>query len=262
MDEPQVTQREKGTNSNIKWILLILGVGCALLACIILVIGLVVAFFIPVPGEGFNEVIEGLEVTQPADTDPFTPQPDDSLIPESKYDPLADNNKMGDPDAPVTIIVYSDFQCVYCMNYWEETEPQIIENYVETGQVYYIYHSFGGFLGPDSATAAEAAYCAGDQGMFWDYHDILFQNWAGEGTGNYSDDRLRGYADAIGLDANEFSDCLESGAHNSTVKQDFTEGQANGIRATPSFLINGELVEGALPYSKFETVIEAALGDE
>jgi len=252
MNEPQVTQKEKETNSNIKWILLIVGGGCALLACIVLVIALAAALFFPVAGRSFSEVTEELE----------TPQPDDSLIPESKYYPLADTNKMGDPDAPVTIILYSDFQCVYCMNYWEETEPQIIENYVETGQVYYIYHSFGDFLGPDSATAAEAAYCAGDQGMFWDYHDILFQDWTGEGTGNYSYDRLRGYADAIGLDVNEFSDCLESGAHKTTVEQDVTDAQANGIRATPSFLINGELVEGALPYSEFESVIEAALGNE
>jgi protein-disulfide isomerase len=261
MNEPQVTQEEKGTKSNTKWILLIAGGGCALLACIALVIALAVALLFPVTGQVFNKVTEELESPQPAIDD--APQPlDETPIPESKYYPLAVENMLGDPDAPVTIIVYSDFQCIYCMNYWEDTEPQIIENYVKTGQVYYIYHSFGDFLGPESATAAEAAYCAGDQDMFWDYHDLLFQNWAGEGTGDYSPDRLRGYAEELGLDANQFTDCLESGAHASTVDQDVTEGQANGIRATPSFLINGELVEGALPYSTFESKIKAALGNE
>jgi protein-disulfide isomerase len=176
--------------------------------------------------------------------------------------PLADGNKMGDPEAPVKIVLYSDFQCVYCMNYWDETEPLIIENYIETGQVYYEYRSFGDFLGPQSATAAEAAYCAGAQGQFWRYHDILFLNWTGEGSGDFSFARLLGYAEAIGLDVKSFSDCLESDKFQYQIEEDLTNARADDIDATPSFMINGELVEGALPYSEFEDEIEAALSNE
>ena len=186
----------------------------------------------------------------------------DILIPDSKTYPMADANQMGNPDAPVKIIVYSDFQCVYCMNYWDETEPLIIENYVKTGQVYYEYRSFGDFLGLESATAAEAAYCAGDQGQFWAYHDIIFLNWTGEGEGDFSQARLDAYAEALGLDVKAFSDCLENGKYQYEVEEDVTNANADGIHATPSFLINGELVEGALPYSVFEDKIEAALGNE
>jgi len=262
MEEPQVIQEDKGTNSNTKWIVLIVGVGCALLACIILVIALAIAFF-SVKSRTVSEVTEVFEEPSPEVEEQIVPQPlGDIYIPEPKEYPRADKNRMGDPNAAVTITVYSDFQCIYCMNYWEETEPQIIETYVATGQVYYEYRSFGDFLGPQSATAAEAAYCAGDQGQFWKYHDIIFLNWTSEGAGDFSQIRLNGYADALGLDVKEFSDCLENGTHKSTVEQDVTDAETNGVRATPSFLINGKLVEGALPFSAFESEIEAALGSE
>jgi protein-disulfide isomerase len=263
MNEPQIVQEEKGTNSNTKWILLIVGGGCALLACVCLVIALAVAFFVPVTGNVFSEINEESGVPQPADEVYVTPQDLGTiLIPEKKNYPLADGNKMGNPDAPVKIVIYSDFQCVYCMNYWNETEPLIIENYVETGQVYYEYRSFGGFLGPQSATAAVAAYCAGDQDQFWQYHDILFLNWTGEGSSDFSIARLQGYAEALGLDVKAFSDCLDNGKYQYQIEEDLTNARADDIRATPSIMINGELVEGALPYSEFEDEIEAMLSNE
>jgi protein-disulfide isomerase len=252
MDEPTIAKSGTEQQSDTKWIVLIVGGGCALLACVILIIALAVALFFPVTGRVFSEINEELDGPQPSG---------DNLIPESETYPFADANTLGDPDAPVIIIIYSDFQCIYCMNYWEETEPQIIENYVATGKVYYEYRSFGDFLGPASATAAEAAYCASDQDKFWEYHDLIFQNWAGEGSGDFSPNRLRDYADTLGLDVNDFSDCLEKGAYKSQVEQDVSNAQADGISATPSFLINGKLVEGAQPFSLFESEIEAALGE-
>jgi len=263
MDEPRVIQEDKGTKSNIKWILLIVGGGCVLLACIFLVIALAAAFFFPLTSRTVSEVTEVFEEPSPEVEEQIIPQPlGDIYIPEPKDYPRADKNRMGDPNAPVTISVYSDFQCIYCMNYWEETEPQIIEKYVATDQVYYEYHSFGDFLGPQSATTAEAAYCAGDQGQFWAYHDIIFLNWTGEGAGDFSQARLGAYAEALGLDVKDFSDCLENGTHKSTVEQDVTDAETNGVSATPSFLINGKLVEGALPFSAFESEIKDALGGE
>lgn len=263
MDETQIAQEEKKANSNTKWILIIAGVGCALLACAALVIALAVAMFFPVTRRVTSVSTEQLEGPPQAVEVTVEPQPlGDIFIPETRDYPMADGNKMGDPNAPVKIIIYSDFQCVYCMNYWSETEPQLIDQYIATGQVYYEYRSFGDFLGPQSALAAEAAYCASDQGKFWPYHDILFLNWSGEGSGNLSPDRLSGFAEALGLDVKAFSTCLENGTYTSRVEEDVSNAQADGIHATPSFLINGELLEGAQPFNIFESKIEAALGNQ
>src|SRR5688572_10336155 len=82
--------------------------------------------------------------------------------------PQAKFNATGNPDAPVKIIEYSDFQCPYCRNFWRDTEDQLIDQYVKTGKVYFEYRSVGLFIGPESARAAEVAYCAGDQEKFWE----------------------------------------------------------------------------------------------
>lgn len=169
------------------------------------------------------------------------------------------NNTMGNPNAPVRIIEYGDFQCPYCLNFWRETEPQLIEEYVNTGVVYFEYRSLGGFLGEESAWAAEGAYCAGDQGKFWEYHDTLFINWNGENTGNYSKDRLILFAESLDLDMQTFESCLRDGWHTPTVEQDAADASAAGVRATPTFFINGFMVEGAQPFHVLKEYIEEAL---
>jgi len=169
---------------------------------------------------------------------------------------------MGDPNAPVKIIEYADFQCPYCLHYWTETEPQIIQNYVATGKVYYEYRSVGGFIGPESADAANAAYCAADQNKFWEYHDILFANWTGENAGDFTPDKLRQYAQAINLNLDQFNTCINTGAHTNEVDQDVTDAKAAGVTGTPAFVINGKLIEGAQPYSVFQQTIDAALNGQ
>lgn len=169
------------------------------------------------------------------------------------------NNTMGSPTAPVHIIEYGDFQCPYCLKFWNETEPHVIAEYVNTGKVYFEYRSLGPFLGEESAWAAEGAYCAGDQGKFWEYHDTLFKNWAGENVGNYAHDKLVQYAEALDLDMQTFESCLSKGKHKRTVEQDATDAAAAGVRATPTFFINGIKVEGAQPFSVFKQFIEDAL---
>lgn len=184
--------------------------------------------------------------------------------------PMAKDNAMGDPNAPVTITEYSDFQCPYCARFWTEMEQQIIDNYVATGKVYFVYRSMGNMLSDninrqaggnntESRDAAEAAYCAGDQNKFWEYHDILFANQTGEGVGDYTQKRLIAFADTLGLNTAEFKSCLTGGKYRDRVLQDEKDGNAAGIRATPSFVINGKVLEGAQPFSAFQQAIEAAL---
>ena len=168
-------------------------------------------------------------------------------------------NGMGDPNAPVKIIEYSDFQCPYCGKFTLETEQQLIDAYIATGKVYFEYHSFGVFIGDESGRAAEAAYCAGDQNKFWEMHDVIFANQTGENVGDFTDKRLTAFAKKLGLDLNTFNDCFTSGKYADKVKQDGVDGQQAGVKATPSFTINGTLFEGAQPFSAFQTAIDALL---
>ena len=165
-------------------------------------------------------------------------------------------NGMGDPNASVKIIEYSDYQCPYCKKFMDETEQQLIDTYVSTGKVYFEYHSFGDFIGAESGRAAEAAYCAGDQQKFWQMHDIIFANQGAENSGQYTDKRLTAFASQIGLDAGKFSDCFNSSKYASMVQKDGAEAQAAGVKATPSFTVNGTLVEGAQPFSYFQAQID------
>jgi protein-disulfide isomerase len=173
--------------------------------------------------------------------------------------PAASQNNMGDPNAPVKIEEYSDFQCPACLSFYKETENLIATQYVATNKVYFTYRSMGAWIGPESGAAAEAAYCAGDQGKFWDYHDILFDNWTGENVGAFSAQRLLAFGEALGLNMNEFRPCLDNHKYASQVAQDKAEGEKLGVTATPTFFINGKKIEGAQSFASFQKEIEAAL---
>ena len=180
---------------------------------------------------------------------------------------MVNDNAMGDPNAPIMIEEFSDFQCPYCARFHEETESQLANTYVADGTVYFVYRSFGEFIGSESKAAAEAAYCAGDQGKFWEYHDILFANQNGENIGDFTDRRLQAFAEALSLDMTAFNDCFNSGKYADRVEQDRIDGTAAGVTGTPAFYItytvNGEqksrLIAGAYPFSEFQTQIEEAL---
>ena len=171
----------------------------------------------------------------------------------------AKDNGMGDPNAPVKIVEFSDYQCPYCENFYRQTEQRIVDTYVATNKVYFVYRSYGAWIGQESQRAAEAAYCAGDQNRYWDYHDMLFNNQTGENVGDFTDKRLVAFAQTLGLDMSAFNSCFDSGKYTSRVAQDATDATAAGIQGTPGFLVNGKLVQGAQPFSVFQTDIEAAL---
>lgn len=173
--------------------------------------------------------------------------------------PMVSANSMGDPNAPVKIVEYADFQCPYCDHFVKDTEQQLIDAYIATGKVYFQFRSFGEFIGTESKRAAEAAYCAGDQGKFWEMHDLIFANQSTENSGAFTDKRLTAFATKIGLDAGQFSDCFNGGKYANQVLQDGVDGQTAGVKATPSFTVNGKLFEGAQPFSAFKTEIDGML---
>jgi len=238
--------------SIIKWTALTIGGCLVVIACFALVVVLAGRYFNPQIGGVIRYIMSGLNGTSEV-TQINTVTPASISQPESRF------NTMGDPNAPVKMIEYADFQCPFCQRYWQETESQIINAYVATGKVYYEYRSVGAFIGPDSASAAEAAYCSGDQGKFWKYHDVLYSKWTGENVGDFAPDKLRQYATLVGLEPKTFDDCITREKYAGQIQQDVADAKSDGIRSTPSFLINNKLVEGAQPFDVFQKAIEAAL---
>jgi protein-disulfide isomerase len=151
---------------------------------------------------------------------------------------LTDNGSpiMGDPDAPITILEWGDYQCTFCYKFHQDTLDIINEEFIKTGKVKVIFKDFP-LNGPDSKLAAESSYCAHDQGKYWEYHDQLYENWAGERTGWITREALSEFAKSINLDTAEFNKCLNESKHENKINSIYEFGKQIGIDATPSFLV-------------------------
>lgn len=171
---------------------------------------------------------------------------------------------LGDPNAPVQIIEFSDYQCPYCQRHSLQTLPTLITEMVETGQVHYIYMDFPlDSIHPEARGAAAAARCASDQDAYWEMHDALFtsvESWAGQGAA--AANVYASLAADLGLDIDAFTACVESGKYDTAVDASYQEAIANGVQSTPSFFINGYPMSGAQPIDVFYQVIELAQQNE
>jgi len=178
--------------------------------------------------------------------------------------PMVDGTAMGDPNAPVLIQVFEDFQCPSCRIYSEDIAPAIIETYVQNGIARYEFRQYP-FLDDRTATkesdqAANASLCAAEQERFWDFHDMLFANWNGENQGAFTDTRLVAFAEAIELDMSAFNTCFESNKYKDQITQDLNEGTRLGVTGTPSVFVNGQIVRpGFIPtFEDIQQAVEAA----
>lgn len=193
---------------------------------------------------------------------------------DARSRPNVNRNTTGDPNAPVTLTEFSDFQCPYCKQFWTDTEAQVIDAYVKTGKVQFTYRSAGNWVsqnigqgGVESQNAAMAAYCAADQNKFWEMHDALFTNALGEDAGSFTDRRLQSIAQSLGLDMNAFNSCYSSKKYSDQVNKDYQDAVAAGIQGTPFFVIsytvNGQTktstVDGAQPFNIFQQDLDQAL---
>ncbi|MDR3572734.1 MAG: thioredoxin domain-containing protein [Anaerolineaceae bacterium] len=173
------------------------------------------------------------------------------VVPTPVNYPQPDKNNLGNPNAPVKVEAFEDFQCPFCKAYTQGTEPLVITNYVSTGKVYYTFTPFSflddqaGNSAQESKTAAAAAYCAMDQGKFWQYHDMIYANQTGENVGDFTQRRLVAFAGKLGLDTNTFQTCLSSGKYTQQVLNDKAFASSKGVNATPYFLVNGKLVDSS-----------------
>ncbi|MFF9100914.1 DsbA family protein [Streptomyces rubrogriseus] len=169
-------------------------------------------------------------------------------------DPLA----VGDADAPVVMIEYSDFQCPYCGKFARDTEPELIRSYVDEGVLRIEWRNFPIF-GEESEQAARAAWAAGQQGKFWEFHDQAYSKTGKKNTGAFSTDKLTAMAKAAGVaDLDKWRADLDSDAADTAIRRDQNEGYSLGVTSTPAFLVNDVPVLGAQPVGTFKQTIEAA----
>lgn len=162
-----------------------------------------------------------------------------------------DDPSLGPADAPVTIVEFSDFQCPYCQKS-VATLKELRRLYGDKIRV--VYRDYPGPNHPQAASAAEAAQCAGDQGKFWEFHDLLFTRQTRETGWDYE-----ALARDLGLQTGEFSACLNTGRYREEVRKDLQDGLALGIASTPTFFINGRPLVGAQPLAEFSRLIEPLL---
>ncbi len=200
-----------------------------------------------------------------------------------------DDPSLGDEDAPVVIIEFSDFQCTFCKAFWEETFPLIRDDYIAMGRVRFVYRDapFPELGHVWSVKAAEAAECADDQKKFWEYHDQIFKNQefltslakevrTSDGNGvivvltspsgarKYYDisgviDQMKKIAGVVGLNRDTFEACLDSGKKLKEVEKDKSDGEKAGVEGTPTFFINGQKITGAQPLEVFQTILHRQL---
>lgn len=164
----------------------------------------------------------------------------------------------GNPNAPVVITTWSDYQCPACARFALTREPELERLYADSGKVRFVYRNIP-FLGQESVWAAEAAECAADQGRYWDYRTLLFQRQQGENRGGFSIEKLKGYAAELGLNQDTFNACLDQGKHRAAIQEEMKEGDRLGVDATPTFFIDGKKIDGIPSIDAFQKIIEEEL---
>ena len=168
---------------------------------------------------------------------------------------------LGNPNAPITIVEFGDYQCFFCNKFFHETESEIQDNYIKTGKAKLIFKDFT-IIGSDSVVAAHAAHCADEQGKFWEYHDILYTNWTGENNGWASPQNQLKFAKQLGLDENKFTECMSSEKYKTKIQSSGEDAKSLGLTGTPAFFIIGEnnkiiKVPGAQPYEVFVKILDS-----
>jgi protein-disulfide isomerase len=173
---------------------------------------------------------------------------------------ISQDKSLGNADAPIVVVEYGDYQCPACGRFATTVKPKIIEEFVNSGQVRFVFRSFQ-FIGEESQWAAEAAECANEQGKFWEFYDKLYSSQAGENAGAFQKENLEGFATELGLQTQQFTQCLVSGKYAEKVKAETLEAQNLGLRSTPSVIVNGELLNEGSDYEILSQKIRQILAN-
>lgn len=192
--------------------------------------------------------------------DPSVAKVPEILSDEQTQNLPEDDAIIGSPNAPVTLVEFSDFQCPYCGAFFKESLAQLTADFIDTGKVKLIYRDYPLSGHPQAVGAAHAAECADDQKKFKEMHDALFEGqkeWSGSATALETYEK---YAQKIDLNLTEYKECMASQKHIPEIRKDLLDGLAVGVKGTPHFFINGHRVSGSLDYATvFKPAIEATL---
>lgn len=170
---------------------------------------------------------------------------------------------LGSKDAPITILEFGDYQCPNCMRFATQIKPLIVKNYIDTGKAKLVFKDFT-IYGNDSILASIATHCAGDQNMYWEMHDAIYENQKAINSGWINTDSIRKFASEVGLDMQQFNTCFDDRKYREQVKANFEQGKSIGIDGTPTFLIidkdgQAQAIKGAQPYDVFKKVLDEML---
>jgi len=169
---------------------------------------------------------------------------------------------LGNPSAPITIVEFGDYQCEQCYAWFHETKPVIVRDYIDTGKANLVFVDLA-FLGRDSIPASMATYCAEDQGMYWEYHDLLYNSQESVDSGWANSERLKAFAFSLDLDMELFESCLDSGKYSKRVQYNIQQARENGVKGTPGFFIVGpdgqQKIGGAQPFSVFKKILDSMI---
>ena len=244
----EMTEEKKESTVAIKKSSLVL----VLVAVVFLVVGLGVGFKLG----GTSPTTANVVAQQPS-----APQQQPSIQdtgPVRALVEIGDAPVLGNNDAEITIIEYSDYECPFCSRFYQQTELLLRSEYIDTGKVRIAYKDFPlSSIHQNAQKAAEASRCAGEQGKYWEMHDLMFEKqseWSSQGVA-----KLKEYATELGMNQENFNSCLDTGKYASAVLKDFNEGSSLGVSGTPSFFINGIQIVGAQPYSVFKQIIDQEL---
>jgi len=190
-------------------------------------------------------------------------QPTSAPAPTQDAEAAPEQRALGDPNAPITVIEYGDFQCPFCHSFVHDTKPQLEAQYIKTGKIYFVYRDFPLVdIHPGALLAAHVANCAADQGGFWPMHDRLFEGAATHDWGSGSGEDFKtflGYAQDLQLDVGQLQQCLDSNQQAARITADYRMGAEHGVRSTPTFLINGQPFIGARPYADWQRYLDNLL---
>jgi len=215
-----------------------------------------------------KEMISEIEVKAPTAIPQPTQAPSQPSAPQIFQVSFDGEPFKGNPDAPVTVVEFSDFQCPFCSRFFEQTLPLIEENYIDTGKIKFVYKDLPlDNLHPNARSAHIASECADEEGKFWEYHDVLFQKqaeWQSLASSDL-DITLSQFAVDLGMQAASFESCMESQDIADEVNQDTLEAARYGATGTPTFFIGTEedgfiKLVGAQPFSAFQAAIDDQLG--
>lgn len=211
---------------------------------------IIVLTFLFLHGKSSNTDQAAVDISAPS------PSPLESLV-----------KPLGASTAKLTVIEYADYQCPFCSKFQAQEMPLLKQDFIDTGKIRFEFRN-APLLGQESLTTAAAAYCANDQGKYWDYHAKLYAITAAKNAsegrpqidkGLFSPDNLKHYASEIGLNDTSFATCLDSGKYTARVSAEVDAAASAGVQGTPMFIIGNQRFSGLQPYSVIKSVVESQL---